>query len=387
MSPSLIHGAVDLHMPGRIVYGQPAGSALRDEMARYGADAALIATTPSLADHSYLVAIKAALGPCVRGVFTEMTAHTPESAVLACAAQARDVGARILIAVGGGSAIDGIKIVRLCLDEGYTTPEHLAAWRANPVARSPHRTPVLTVPTTLSGAEFSGIAGVLDPSKGIKNVHHHPMLLPEVVILDPEATATAPDWLVLSSGIRALDHCVETILSVAANPYADAASLHGLKLLVDGLPKLRAGKAGLAERLDLQFAMWLAMTGPSIGVPMGASHAIGRALGGTYGIPHGRTSCIMLPAVLGWNAATDAARQDRLRPLFPDPSRSLSDCVRDLVDGLGEPSRLRQVNIAKSDLDRAVAPAWQMLQVKSVSGNARPIASEAEVRDLLDLAW
>ena len=133
--------------------------------------------------------------------------------------------------------------------------------------------------------------------------------------------------------------------------------------------------------------MWLAMTGPSIGVPMGASHAIGRALGGTYGIPHGRTSCIMLPAVLGWNAATDAARQDRLRPLFPDPSRSLSDCVRDLVDGLGEPSRLRQVNIAKSDLDRAVAPAWQMLQVKSVSGNARPIASEAEVRDLLDLAW
>ena len=129
------------------------------------------------------------------------------------------------------------------------------------------------------------------------------------------------------------------------------------------------------------------MTGPSIGVPMGASHAIGRALGGTYGIPHGRTSCIMLPAVLGWNAATDAARQDRLRSLFPDTSRSLSDCVRALVDGLGEPSRLRQVNIAKTDLDRAVAPAWQMLQVKSVSGNARPITSEAEVRDLLDLAW
>jgi alcohol dehydrogenase class IV len=387
MTPALLQGTVELQMPGRIVYGRPAGAALRDEMARLGVEAALIVTTPSLVDHPYLAGIKATLGPALRGVFTGMTAHTPESAVLECALQARAVGAQILIAVGGGSAIDGIKIVRLCLDEGYTTSEHLAAWRAKPSAQNPRRTPVLTVPTTLSGAEFSGIAGVLDPATGVKNVHHDPALLPEVVILDPEATATAPDWLVLSSGIRAVDHCVETVLSVAANPYEDAAALHGLKLLIDDLPKLRAGKAGLAARLELQFAMWLAMTGPSIGVPMGASHAIGRALGGAYGIPHGRTSCIMLPAVLEWNSATDALRQDRLRPLFPNPGRSLADCVRDLVDGLGEPSRLRQVDIAKSDLERAVAPAWQMLHVRSVSGNARPITSEDQVRELLALAW
>lgn len=387
MTPPPLHGAVDLQMPARIVYGRPAGAALCDEIDRLSAEAALIVTTPSLVDHPYLAGIKQALGPALRGVFSGMTAHTPESAVFECAAQARTVGAQVLIAVGGGSAIDGIKIVRLCLDEGYTTSDRLAAWRAAPTARNPRKTPVLTVPTTLSGAEFSGIAGVLDSARGVKNVHHDAALLPEVIILDPAATATAPDWLVLSSGIRAVDHCIETVLSVAANPYADAAALHGLKLLIEGLPKLRAGKAGSAERLDLQFAMWLAMTGPSIGVPMGASHAIGRALGGAFGIPHGRTSCIMLPAVLGWNSATDDARQDRLRPLFPDPGRSLSDCVRDLVDGLGEPSRLRQVDIARGDLERAVAPAWTMLQVRSVSGNARPITSEDQVRELLALAW
>ncbi len=387
MTPPPVQGTVELQMPGRIVYGRPAGAALRDEMGRLGAEAALIVTTPSFVDHPYLAGIRTALGASLRGVFTGMTAHTPESAVFECAAQARAAGAQVLIAVGGGSAIDGIKIVRLCLDEGYTTTEQLAAWRASPTAQNSHRTPVLTVPTTLSGAEFSGIAGVLDPARGVKNVHHDASLLPDVIILDPAATATAPDWLVLSSGIRAVDHCIETVLSVAANPYADAAALHGLRLLVEGLPKLRAGKAGLPERLDLQFAMWLAMTGPSIGVPMGASHAIGRALGGAFGIPHGRTSCIMLPAVLEWNSATDAARQDRLRHLFPDPSRSLSACVRDLVDGLGEPSRLRQVNIAKGDLDRVVAPAMTMLQARSVSGNARPIASEDQVRDVLALAW
>lgn len=387
MIPSRLQGAVDLQMPGRIVYGRPAGIALREEMARLGLSRAVIVTTPSLADHPYLAGIAAALEASLCGNFSGMTAHTPENAVLACAAQARALGADLLIAVGGGSAIDGIKIVRLCLDEDYTTSEHLAAWRANPRPPRARRTPVLTVPTTLSGAEFSGIAGVLDPAQGVKNVYHDPALLPDIVILDPEATATAPDWLVLSSGIRAVDHCIETVLSIAANPYADAAALHGLKLLVEFLPKLRAGAAGPAERLELQFAMWLAMTGPGIGVPMGASHAIGRALGGVFGIPHGRTSCIMLPAVLGWNEATDAARQDRLRPFFPDPDRSLSDSVRDLVEGLGEPSRLRQVGISKEELERAVAPAWKMLQVRSVSGNARPIPSAAEVLELLELAW
>ena len=170
----------------------------------------------------------------------------------------------------------------------------------------PPTVPQVTVPTTLSAGEFSAIAGVTDERHRVKELIRHPGIIPRTVVLDPAVTVHTPEWLWLSTGIRAVDHCVEGICSGEANPYADAQALHGLSLLARGLPRVKADPSDLEARLDCQIGSWLSMGPLASGVPMGASHGIGYVLGAMFDIPHGHTSCIMLPAVMRWNKAVNA---------------------------------------------------------------------------------
>lgn len=382
-----MHGIADLAMPKRVVYGSGAATALQSELRERNVTRAFLLTTPSLVGKAFLKAITEALGPAIVGTHTGLTAHTPDTGVLDAACQAREARAQALIAVGGGSVIDGAKIVRLCVDERFDSREAIAVWRNLPHVEAGLRTSVFAVPTTLSAAEFSGIAGMLDTQAGRKSGLHHSSLVPDVVILDPVATTTAPDWLVFSSGIRAVDHCVETILSSRPNPFADASALHGLKLLAENLPAMRAAPDDLQPRQGLQFGMWLSMVGPCIGVPLGASHAIGRALGGTFAIPHGRTSCVMLAPALAWNAEVDAARQAQLNGVLPNRRENLSSTIKSLIEALGEPARIRDLDISRDDLSRVIEPSLAMLKLPSTCGNVRPVRGADDVREILELAW
>ncbi len=132
-------------------------------------------------------------------------------------------------------------------------------------------------------------------------------IIPRAVILDPAITIYIPEWL--STGIRAVDHCVEGICSNKANAFADAQALHGLALLHRGLSRVKTDPGDLQARLDCQTGAWLSMGPLASGVPMGANHGIGYVLGAVFGIPHGHTSCIMLAAVMRWNEPANATRQ------------------------------------------------------------------------------
>ena len=103
----------------------------------------------------------------------------------------------------------------------------------------------ISVPTTLSGGEFSAIAGVTDERTKTKELLRHPRIMASAVILDPAVTVHTPEWLWLSTGIRAVDHCVEGVCSNEANAYADAQALKGLALLSGGLPRVKADPTDL----------------------------------------------------------------------------------------------------------------------------------------------
>jgi maleylacetate reductase len=155
----------------------------------------------------------------------------------------------------------------------------------------------ISVPTTLSGGEFSAIAGVTDERTKVKELLRHPLIIPSAVILDPAITVHTPEWLWISTGIRAVDHCVEGICSNEANAYADAQALKGLALLASGLPRVKADPRDLAARLDCQMGTWLSMAPGCQRRADGASHGIGYVLGAEFGVPHGYTSCTA-PAVM-----------------------------------------------------------------------------------------
>jgi maleylacetate reductase len=370
-------------------FGAPAAEAVAEEAARQGARRVFLMVSGTLARTTDTIdKVRRALGNRYAGVFDQMPPHTPRRPVIEAAAAARAAGADLIATVGGGSVTDGAKAVQLCLANDIRMAQALDDYRpaAGTGGPPPGKAPSvrqITVPTTLSGGEFSAIAGVTDERRRVKELFRHPAIIPRVVILDPAITVHTPAWLWLSTGIRAVDHCVEGICSGEANPYADAQALHGLALLTRGLPRVRSDPQDLEARLDCQIGTWLSMGPLACGVPMGASHGIGYVLGAAFDIPHGHTSCIMLPAVMRWNKPANAAQQALVAAAMGHPGEDAGEVLDAFIAGLGMPRSLGAVKVGPESFDRIAEGA---MHTPWVPRNPRPIAGPAQLREILDLA-
>ena len=257
------------------------------------------------------------LGDLHAGTYAGITAHSPRPCVVEGAEMARKAGADLIVAVGGGSVIDATKTILIALWQNVTDVEQLDAYRAGrpkegaappseAIKPPADAIRMIAVPTTLSAAEFNAFAGISDPRKGIKESFGHRLIVPRVIVLDPAATLATPMDLMLSTGLKAVDHAVERLCSQQANPFVLGTSTEALKLLARALPAHKANPDDMATRLDLQFGMWLSIGAGTSGVGVGASHGIGHVLGAACHVPHGHTSCVMLPSVLRWNLPANA---------------------------------------------------------------------------------
>jgi maleylacetate reductase len=377
----------------RVVFGRPAPAAVVAELERSRAERAFVVSTGSLDRRTGgpLHDLVAALGPRHVGTFAAVRAHSPREDVVAVAAAARAARADVLVAVGGGSVIDATKAAQLCLWLGLETPEAMEPYRAGaaaevvrPIAPPHDAIRMVAVSTTLSASEFTPSAGITDARTSAKQMFNHRLLVPRQVVLDPAATLDTPDWLLYCTGIRAVDHAVESYCSPLANPATEAWSLQGLRLLHRALPQIQASPRDLRPRLEAQLGMWQSIAAAAAGAGSGASHGIGYVLGASYGVAHGHTSCVMLPAVLTWNAAVNAQRQRALSEAMGAPGRPAAELVAALIASLGQPQTLRAVGITHGDLD---AIAERALSYAPVRMNPRPIETAAQVREILDLAW
>ncbi len=376
-----------------VTFGKPAAETVAEEARRRDAERVFLMTSGTLNRTTDEIAkVRRALGNRFAGLFDHMPPHTPRHAVIEAAAMAREAKADLIVTVGGGSVTDGAKAVQLCLANDIRNAEALDGVR--PVAAAdgalgppptckPPSVPQITVPTTLSAGEFSAIAGVTDERRRVKELFRHPLIIPRAVVLDPAVTVHTPEWLFLSTGVRAVDHCVEGICSAEANPYGDAQALHGLSLLARGLKRVKADPGDITARLDCQIGSWLSMAPIAGGVPMGASHGIGYVLGAMFDIPHGHTSCIMLPAVMRWNKSVNAERQALIAAAMGHPGEDAGDVLDAFIAGLGMPRSLAAVKIGPESFARlaegAMATPW-------VPRNPRPISGPAEVGEILELA-
>lgn len=376
----------------RVIFGKPAAEAIVEEAERLRAKRVFI-----LAGHTLNAAtdeidkVKTALGARLAGVHDHMPAHSPRESVVACANAARTAGTDLLVTIGGGSVTDGGKAVTICLEHGITDIDGLEPFRSvveNGKRRIPDfaapKVHQVAVPTTLSAGEFNARAGVTDTRLKLKQSFINRGIVPESVILDPAITVHTPEWLWLSSGVRAVDHAVETFLSLDANDYTDGTALQALRTLGAGLPAVKADARNLEARLRCMIGAWLSMVGIVSGTRLGASHAIGHILGGSANVPHGHTSCVMLPYVLDFNAPVNGERQREVaaamgRPGTP-PARVLDTFIRDL----GMPRTLREVRIEQADLPRLAANC--MLDDWTYS-NPRPISGPEQVMEILEAAY
>jgi len=386
------HGFRTYHSIDRVHYGVGSMGVIRNEMERRGWRRAFLIVSRTLANTSDVVqCVQRDLAEACVGHFDEMPAHTPREAVVAAAECARSVNADVIVTIGGGTVIDGAKVVRLCLSENVRTTSELDRFR---IVTRPDGTrhlpdyeapwiPQIAISTTLSAAEFTPIAGCTDRERGVKDLYKHPALVPSVIVLDAAATLPTPMRLWLGTGIRALDHAVETICAPTVDDYTMGTALHALRLLSEYLPHSYRDPKDLTARHKCFMAAWLSADHTMANVQTGASHGIGYILGSALHVPHGETSCVMLPATLRFNQRACPEAQQLVSATMGRPGVPAWQAVKEFVASLGLPTTLQEVGVGSESFGRIAAIAMQSHFIHS---NPRPIRHEHEVTELLQLA-
>ncbi|KAL3484328.1 alcohol dehydrogenase [Aspergillus germanicus] len=337
-----------------------------------------------------------------------MKPHTLWSEVLEIATEARACEADVFLTIGGGTLTDGAKAVVLALasnarsiEDMHTLVERQEEGSRGELDSSSFYIPIISVPTTLSAAEYSSIAGATNDLTHYKHVFQAPS--PSLVILDPQlAASTTPASVWLSTGIRAVDHCVETFCAINGTSEAsESLALAGLARLIPGLLRCAQDPAGanLDARLSCQLGSVDAIAACSTeGVEMGASHGIGHQLG-PLGVGHGDTSCILLPAVCKYNArhGANSEQQTRLCVFLLDQpgvgdvltSRgfikedvALGDVLDAIIRELALPRTLSEVGVTQEHLDDL---ATNSLRDRWCTTNPVPVVDKGQVLEILEM--
>jgi maleylacetate reductase len=288
----------------------------------------------------------------VADAFYGVKPHTPADTVEAAIAAAGDADA--LVGLGGGSAIDTAKAVSARTD-----------------------LPVVSVPTTYSGAEWSPAFGIRDEDRRVKGGGGGANLVG--IVYEPELTLDLPPGESAGTALNALAHCAEAFYVEGRNDEADVHALEGAKLISTSLPLVLAdGRYEEGRRRVLEGAMHggAALAGAGLGL----AHAMAQALGGRYALPHGALNAICLPPALRFNEPVAQAEISRFGEAMSthDPVSRVEELA-----GLGGFTLLRHLGVPEDELDEVSAEAAERRGAKA---NPRP-ASPAEIAELYRSVW
>ena len=377
----------------RVHMGKRAASAVVEEAELLGAKRVFLLVSHTLRTKTDEIAqIETALGNRLAAVHDGIAPHAPRTDVLAAAQAARTARADLIVTVGGGSVTDAGKIIALALKHDLHGHDDLEPYRIyvnddgetiKPQFEGPD-VRVICCPTTLSGGEFNPLGGATDEKVGHKQGYEHFLMAPISIVLDPALTLHTPQWLWTSTGVRSLDHALETLGSLQSDHFSDGIAQSACRLLVEALPAVNADPSDLDARLRCQVGAWQSMVPVVGGVPMGASHAIGHILGGTCDVPHGYCSCVMAPSVLHFNSEVNAERQKSISVCFGQPDVPAGDLVDEFITNLGMPRSLREVGVKEDQLDHIAE--YTMLDFWART-NPRTVSGPQDVRQILDMAF
>lgn len=268
----------------RVMSGPGKVAALGEELDRRGLKRAIVVTGKSLGASSLLAKVTGAAGARCAAVFKGAKQHVPRSVVDELQREIERVEADCLISFGGGSSIDACKVA----SHAFLAKREIIQ---------------IAIPTTLSAGEYTYAGGVTDEKTLVKSGVSDLRLQPRTVINDPELTLATPDWLWIATGMRALDHAIETIYAIRHHPLSDTLGSKAIALLVEHLPLSikTSGAERLAHRGYCQFAAWFSIFG-SMNTRFGISHLLGHQIGPRWNVAHGVTSCITLPHAMRFMA-------------------------------------------------------------------------------------
>lgn len=374
----------------------------------FNASRIYIVVSSSISKTEHFKVLKTALGPRIVAVHCGIRLHTPWDDVLWVARELKETKPDLIITLGSGSITDSVKVAGFAYANGAYTTEDLEKLLATSNTAEEGKAAdvkgcqiqVINVPTSLSGGEYTAFAGATDLRNNHKAIFRHKSMMADLVALDPDLCKSTPERIWLSSGVRAVDHCVEGICGMAPGATEEKRKLmeQSLGLL---LPNLLATKQepGNSEA-RLQAMLGVPPTLRSIDMGIGASHGIGHQLG-PLGVGHGDTSCVMLPAVLKFNFLHGGpevrALQRRVCDIFwsemavsevlmgmglTKDDSDAGDVVSAFVRALGMPRSLAAVGIGKEHFESLAEKALTNFCTQS-----NPVAlGKNDVMEILNMA-
>lgn len=374
----------------RVIEGRGALKQIPAELNRRGLNRALLLTGRTLGASPQFAELVSSMGERVAAVHTQVEAHNPVKGLAELVDLAQSVNADVIIGIGGGSAIDAAKLTALGVGEGITGPQDFLRYSIShglpDLTGTP--VPVIAVPTTLSAAEWNGVAAFVDDVTDTKELTRYLALTPNTVVLDPDLAALTPRSLWTTTGVRAIDHAVEIAYATNAHPFTTALCTAALRALAEDLPKTAKNPLDHEATLRCQQAAWMSLVGVH-NVPVGLSHAIGHQLGAA-GVPHGVTSCITLPHVMRFFQEATAAQQEVMAKVLAEARGasvplSAPDEMAKLFDELEVPRSIRDFDISPEALENVVRAT--MGEAEAVLRQApRPVTAD-DVRALLQKAY
>tara|TARA_B100000029_G_scaffold177072_1_gene174418 strand:+ start:5648 stop:6853 length:1206 start_codon:yes stop_codon:yes gene_type:complete len=396
----LLQGEFNPTVPTRIVFGRDKVDTLRQEIKDLGGKRVLVLSGKSVAEKANSVKrIVDGLGDMSVGVYSGLVQRAPLSTAVEAANLAVANNADTLVGVGGSTISDAARMIAVMMAEGINTVEQLRRMgeeqhmMLEPNLDGKELPLQVSIPTTLSAGEFNmGGGNVLDDAAGHKIRVRHPRLYSDLIVLDSAMTEGTPDWLWLSTGVKALDHCIERLYTTGRQPAIDAPVLTAAEMIFNYLPLSRESNGDSEARQQCLVAAWMSMMGaPNFAT--GMSHAIGHILGVQYSVGHGYTSCVTQPYVMEYNRPVSAGKQALLARSAGLDTKGMSDdaaaelaarAVDDFILGLGMPHRIRELEIPEEDLPKI---AELVLTDGGCKSNAIPITTADQVMEVLKKAF
>lgn len=284
-------------------------------------------------------------------------------------AQAGDFRPQLLVALGGGSAMDCTKAINLLINRGGYLPDYVAS-----IPKGQALLPMVAFPTSAgTGSEVSPFLLISDPRTHAKIVVRSPEAVPKYAVLDPTLTRSLPPKATLFAGLDAMVHGFESYVAMGSQPYTQALALQAVELVIDNLPRVMAEPSNLAARGRMLVAANMAGMAFSLSY-LGLAHSLANALAKVGGVPHGMAVGMMLSPVIRHNQRAAADQYCRLaRHLLgqkcPEDGHAACEALADFVHtfgvNLGMPASLSAIGIKAEQVPLLVEEALRQPTIKT----------------------
>jgi alcohol dehydrogenase class IV len=367
--------------PGQTHFGFGAAGMAGQEVQALQANSVFVLTDPGIISAQLLEPVTSSLeaAKLIYIIYDEVPANPDIASVDAATAAFRDSGADVIVAVGGGSVLDAAKGVRLAaggpLNASVSEYAPVMGDKVRPTPSPNDMPPMIAIPTTAgTGAEVTPWGVLTDLKRKLKFGIGGPYLVPNVALVDPELTLTLPPGLTAATGLDALSHCIEAYVSTNQNPALDPMILYGVELIGRSLRLAVAQPSNRVARRDMMLASMIAGVGIS-SKWLGACHSLAHQLSTFANVQHGVAIALMLPHQMAFSLPgalerygdVGAALAGLERWELPEAglgrrakAERAVNAVRELVNDVGLPSRLRDAGVTVEMIPSMARNAYQL---------------------------